>query len=312
MLEELRKIRFARFRLELEAADRLHLPPYKGSTFRGAFGNSFKRMVCVKRDRHCPACLIRERCAYSYLFETPAAPERPGRRFTFAPHPFVIEPPEETQETYEPGDRLCVGLVLVGRAIEYLPYFIYAFEEMGARGLGRGRGRAALVAVSACTPEGERRVYAAGAGSLEGTCPVRRIGGPQKETTGQVSLHLRTPTRLKEGGRYTGEIDFPLLVRSLLRRSSDLARFHCGEELDLEYRDWIDRAGQVRGVGSDLRWRDWERYSHRQGQKMKLGGLVGRIGFAGELGPFMPLLRLGELLHVGKGTAFGLGRYEIE
>ena len=46
MLNELRKIRYARFRLEMTAASPLRLPPYKGSTFRGAFGHTFKRLVC--------------------------------------------------------------------------------------------------------------------------------------------------------------------------------------------------------------------------------------------------------------------------
>ena len=50
MLNELRKIRYARFRLEMNAVSQLRLPPYKGSTFRGAFGHTFKQLVCVKRD----------------------------------------------------------------------------------------------------------------------------------------------------------------------------------------------------------------------------------------------------------------------
>ena len=100
-------------------------------------------------------------------------------------------------------------------------------------------------------------------------------------------------------------------MRALLRRASDLARFHCGAELDLNYRQWIERAAGVSTVETTLRWHDWERYSQRQDRRMKLGGLVGEVEFAGEWQPFMPLLRLGADLHVGKGTGFGLGRYEI-
>ncbi len=312
MLNELRKIRYARFCLEMKAVSRLQLPSYKGSTFRG-FGHTFKRLVCVKRDLDCSTCLISDRCVYYYVFETPFSGEGNGGGYAFAPHPFVIEPPEETREIYEPGAELRVGLVLVGRALDYLPYFIYAFEEIGHRGIGAGRGKAALQRVSALGLESsdDRCIYQTGTGQLESDYPVG-VGAPDTEAVGtRLRLRLHTPLRLKNEGRYTRRLDFALLVRALLRRVSDLARFHCGAELDLDYRQWIERAAGVSAVVTTLRWHDWERYSQRQDRKMKLGGLVGEAEFAGEWQPFLPLLRLGADLHVGKGTGFGLGRYEI-
>jgi len=33
------------------------------------------------------------------------------------------------------------NLVLIGKAIEFLPYFIFAFAEMGRHGIGVDRGR---------------------------------------------------------------------------------------------------------------------------------------------------------------------------
>ena len=44
---------------------------------------------------------------------------------------------------------------------------------------------------------------------------------------------------------------------------------------------------------------------------MKMGGLIGKISFKGNLEEFMPLIQLGEFIHAGKGTSFGLGRYEL-
>jgi hypothetical protein len=44
---------------------------------------------------------------------------------------------------------------------------------------------------------------------------------------------------------------------------------------------------------------------------MKMGGFVGKVDYQGNLAEFVPLLKLGERIHVVKGTAFGLGRYEI-
>lgn len=44
---------------------------------------------------------------------------------------------------------------------------------------------------------------------------------------------------------------------------------------------------------------------------MKMGGFVGQVEYRGELGDFVPLLKLGERVNVGKGTGFGLGRYAV-
>jgi hypothetical protein len=33
------------------------------------------------------------------------------------------------------------------------------------------------------------------------------------------------------------------------------------------------------------------------------------VTYAGDLAPFLPLLRLGELIHVGKNAVFGNGRF---
>ena len=44
---------------------------------------------------------------------------------------------------------------------------------------------------------------------------------------------------------------------------------------------------------------------------MTLGGFMGELEVEGELTPFAPLLRTAEILHVGKGATFGLGRLQI-
>ncbi len=44
---------------------------------------------------------------------------------------------------------------------------------------------------------------------------------------------------------------------------------------------------------------------------MKMGGFMGEITYKGDFEPFRPYIRLGEHVHVGKGSSFGLGRYEV-
>lgn len=40
-------------------------------------------------------------------------------------------------------------------------------------------------------------------------------------------------------------------------------------------------------------------------------GLLGSLALHGNLAPFVPLLRLAELAHVGKATSHGLGRIHV-
>jgi hypothetical protein len=146
-------------RLTLRVQTPIHLPRYKGSALRGGFGIVFKETVCVVEHRDCGRCLLRTRCAYPYVFDTPV-PEGATRmrKYPAAPHPFVLLPPLEHKTQYQPGETLTFGCTLIGRGAEYLPYFIYTFERLGTHyGLGKGRGRFALETVS-WTPPGRESV----------------------------------------------------------------------------------------------------------------------------------------------------------
>jgi len=306
--------RVSRFELTLAALEPLRLPSYKGSTFRGGFGHAFRKVACPLRCRE--GCQMPKVCAYAYVFETPP-PEGAEmlKKYPAAPHPFVIEPPLDPREPYEAGEVLQVGLVLIGRALDYLPYFIYAFDELGRIGIGKGRGRYRLETVRAAGGEGAGEViYSGETKTLKSPYPVLSGDDLVKETAPPTAVTLRflTPTRLKFEERLTDDLAFHILLRNLLRRLSALSYFHCGKRLALDFRGLIERAGMVRVTARALRWFDWERYSHRQETKMKLGGFVGEITFQGALEEFWPFLRLGEWVHVGKGTTFGLGQYRIE
>jgi CRISPR-associated endoribonuclease Cas6 len=316
--EELAALSLLQVRITLRARDPLQLPLYKGSTLRGGFGTVFKETVCVVEHRDCARCLLRARCAFPYVFDTPV-PEDAARlrKYPAAPHPFVFLPPLEEKTLYRPGEALAFDLTLIGKGADFLPYFIYTFERLGERrGLGKGRGRFAVESVTWLSPQGEEvLIYDSDSKTLRNAFHAVTVQDllPVSPTFNFVlfTLHFMTPTRLVYAEALTPVPDFHILIRTLLRRVSNLAYFHCGTKLDLDFRGLIAAAEQVETVTSDLRWYDWERYSARQDARMKLGGFIGRVTYRGNLQPFLPLLRLGEVVHVGKGTSFGLGKYVI-
>lgn len=305
-------------RFTLRARTPLQLPRYKGSTLRGGFGTAFKQAVCVVEHRDCGRCLLRTTCAYPYVFDTPVPDDAARlRKYTAAPHPFVLLPPLEPKAHYEPGECLHVDWTLIGNGAQYLPYFIYAFERLGAQqGLGKGRGRFTLEEVCWLPPRAAPvTIYRAEDQVLQHTfrlLDVHDLATPSDTDAGnRLTLHFLTPTRLVYQGSLTDTPAFHVILRTLLRRLSNLAYFHCGTELQLDFRHLIDRAKDVTIVTRRLQWYDWERYSARQQVRMKMGGFVGHVTYAGNLAPFLPFLRLGAMVHVGKGATFGLGKYDI-
>ena len=60
-----------------------------------------------------------------------------------------------------------------------------------------------------------------------------------------------------------------------------------------------------------LRWQDWSRYSSRQHRKMTLGGATGEWTFRGDLAGLYRWIWLGQWLHIGKNSTFGMGGYRI-
>ncbi|MEK6285820.1 MAG: CRISPR system precrRNA processing endoribonuclease RAMP protein Cas6 [Acidobacteriota bacterium] len=249
------RLDIARFDVTLRAREQTVLPPYLGSTLRGALGHALKDAACVVEHRDCRRCPLLDTCAYPYLFETPVPPEiKELRGQTHAPLPFLIEPPlvenpvrrvwrvpaanvmaaassaasavqsANSSQTKSPeanrcanaegaldtrasvpqrqistpasvvssvvfpdrprrfniGDELRFGLVLIGKAIDYSPFFLHAINEMANRGLGAGRAGFDLKEVFLKGARGEReRVYSS---DDQGLSLPARIGEPLSES----------------------------------------------------------------------------------------------------------------------------------
>jgi hypothetical protein len=307
----------AGFQLTLEVLEPMILPPYKGSTLRGGFGTAFRKICCSQRQlEKCKDCLLKETCPYGFIFESspPDGSELWGK-FEEIPRPFIIEPPETAQTEFKVNEQISFNLVLIGKAIEYLPYFILVFKELGDIGIGRRRAKFKLIRVDSLNLAGEEdqvvydgeRVY--NKFHTIQSVDVRKINHLHGA---ELTVAFKTMTRLKQAGEFTGTPVFSILIRSLLRRFSALQYFYCGARLDCDFSGMVERAETIKLIENETEWVDWERYSSRQNTRMKLGGLIGTAKYTGPWREFEEILRWGEIAHVGKGATFGLGKMEME
>ncbi|MCX7974431.1 MAG: CRISPR system precrRNA processing endoribonuclease RAMP protein Cas6 [Candidatus Aminicenantes bacterium] len=314
-------LKYLKVTFSLEPEEKIILPSYKGSALRGGFGGIFRKTVCVLKKEICLNCLLKDQCAYSYIFETsPPRDQKPIvlDKYEAIPKPFVIEPPKEEKNVYNRGERLNFNLILIGRAINYLPFFIIAFDALGQQGLGQKKGKFCLKEIK----KGDTLLYSDDKKMLKIVEPevvaipyyinLEKAHEPESNEEEQITVEFVTPLRLKYQRDLVVLPEFHILIRNIMRRLWLLYYFHVEmKEPSWNHRQLIEAAKEIKIKENSLKWYDWERYSGRQKAKMLLGGLVGRIIYRGKIKPFLPLLEAGQILHVGKGTAFGLGEYRI-
>ncbi|MEI7769225.1 MAG: CRISPR system precrRNA processing endoribonuclease RAMP protein Cas6 [Chloroflexales bacterium] len=295
------------------------LPPYKGALLRGGFGYAFQRASCPSacwgHSDQCKAGMI---CPYRWVFETPRPPGA-GRLHDLqdVPRPFVIEPPLDHKRAYAAGDALEFGLTLIGRGIDYLPYFLVGFEELGKAGLGRDHAKAKLERVEALEPFRPvgRPIYQDGRTLDTGDLPTVRVADLTTHADAlpaDLRLTLRTPLRVKARGAFIEQLDLPAIVQAACWRLAALAAFH-GDPWELDYRPVVEAARQVAVERPEIQWVDWERTSTREAQprQMTLGGIIGSATLRGAPPAVRAALLAGSLLHIGKAAVFGHGWVEL-
>lgn len=310
-----------RARLTYRLLEGTTLPPYKGALLRGGFGYAFQRASCASSCwGHAERCEAAMLCPYRWVFETPHPEGVPHLHdLQDVPRPFVIEPPLDHKRQYAAGDALEFGLVLVGRGIDYLPYFLYGFQQLGEAGLGRQLAKVRLERVEVLEPFQlvGMPIYQDGRAIAPDELPLLNLAElPTRAETlpADLRLELRTPLRVKSRGAFIEQLDLGAIVQSALWRVGALAVFHGPGLWRPDYHLLVEAARRVRIERAEVRWVDWERTSTRGSERrqMKLGGLIGTAALREVPVAVRAALVAACVLHVGKACVFGHGLMEIE
>ena len=322
-------LRIGLFRFTIAPLQPLLVPAInKGNMLRGGFGHAFRRLCCIPQCKDTRTCPLTGSCPYKAVFE-PSPP--PGAESLSKnqdiPRPFVFRAPHTQQTRFEQGQLFEFDLVLIGRALDFLPYFVLSFRELAVEGLGLNRAKCNLERVEQIklSPHGTGRhtkvIYAAEDQLFRATEAwgadewiKNRLHNPSTSegdrAVERVTIRFLTPTFLRADGEVIRRPEFHHVFKRLRDRTNALSTFFGDGPLDVDFRELGRRAEKVRTVACDVKWMERFRTSSKTRQRHELSGFVGEATYEGYLTELLPWLLLGELIHVGKHTAWGNGWYQ--
>jgi hypothetical protein len=258
----------------------IYFPPGKAANvLRGGFGLTLKQQASQE--------------IYTRIFEPQAEPRSAAgpSGFKDPPRPFVFRAAHLDGRRFEPGESFYFNVNLFDTHPESVLAVRRAFEQLGAAGLGPGRGKAQLhdlgqptLVTIALTPEGP--------------------------AVSAIRIQFVTPIELKSHGEVNQELDFRLLFSRIRDRVSSLRALYGSGPLAIDFKEIAIRAGQVRRTGGELLHARPERRSSRTGQVHQIGGITGWVSYAGELREFLPYLRATEACGVGRHCVWGKGQIQ--
>jgi len=300
------------YKVKIKAKTPFLIPSFPGSMLRGTFGVALKRVVCLNRKQVCSDCLVRKTCIYHFLFETET--QNPIKGITNPPHPLILYPLDLGGKNMKRNSIYQFGFTIFGKAIDYLPYVIYAIIKMGYLGIGKGKGKFDLKEVRKYTSEKHTKQvfnqYEKKLISLQSSLTLKNIF-KNKCKGEKLIFETITPLRLKIRGKLRDHITLKDIVFAISHRLKILSFLYGEGEIDLLKN--LDLNEILKGIktASQFEWTDFKRFSKRQDTHLHIGGVMGKMTITGNLSKIYPLLKLGQYIHIGKNTAFGLGRYKV-
>jgi hypothetical protein len=296
MLNELMSFPLLRLHFSFQSLEDLYLEGFTGSTWHGALGHALARVSPE---------------AFELLYGLPG-------QDSGMPRPVVLLPDLPLATDSPP---LGFSVTLFGPAVELAGVLVLAAESLAAAGLGNRQIPLRLLCVSQNHAWAgiQDRTEVLGLDGIWNGDALVPLYLPDLAATwwqvpaGSVLLRFDTRLRLKAGSSVLKQTPtLEVLMQRLLERISALASLYGSGALPSEgVRGLLAQARNVTLAETTLRWTDWSRASGRTGQIMPWGGLLGEVCFRGNLTEILPWLGLGECLHVGSKTSFGLGHYRL-
>ncbi len=335
----LEQLPLARLHFDLEALESTDVAAYKGDMLRRALLWWLNAYWCPLPTRCREGCCQPDTCMFGKLCEPVVDPAWPAdilRLIGNSPPPaYALWDLQDRRKRFEAGMPWGFELVLIGpTALRQIPAIAAAVQDGAEQGMGREKLRSRIYGVSAIRedplagasayilaeekPQGDGIRLTWNGFSLDDirTDPavISTTGADRGAPIRSLRLRFLGPVKIKERGDWVREPRFGPIAEAVVRRLRILSVVHGGGEWPREeYGPLLDLADGVRLDHHETAWVGYDRFSQSSG-KYDVDGFVGQAWYSSDadLRPLLPVLRLGQWLHIGKQYVLGCGRYNVE
>jgi len=296
MFDFLEKLFCRKYRISFVVVRPLILSERPFHLFRGLFGLAVRKEVCTRPDiKNCSECSQNQDCPYTDIFEVKLPESHPlYRKYTYPPVPYIIYPDLAGKSRFLTGDTLVVELTLIGKAIEYDTFLLRCIQSLS-------EGKGTLYRKLECT----------GIETMVGDDRKSHLRfTTQPELANTLKIRFESPVIFKIQEKPAKSLPFEILIMRLSERLSLLSCLYCGAELPairpgpkkIHINNYIDSFYPV----------PVEIHDGGNRKTPSKPSLLGCVAYSGTIGEYMPLIRSGEVLHIGSYPNYGLGKYVVE
>ncbi|MBN2428883.1 MAG: CRISPR system precrRNA processing endoribonuclease RAMP protein Cas6 [Deltaproteobacteria bacterium] len=290
--------------------------------FSEEFSLSLESMLCMRTGlRNAGRHLARLECCIdssggqspAELFEPPLPVDPVAVRLFQKPSPFfAFQPSNDLPLKISAGGLFEISATFWGKGIQQIGQFAQTLQGMGNSGFKGDRGYFELMEMESEDLSGNRfSIWSEGSHFNRLTPAVNSVNTWLEEHGHRdTSLGLRflTPARLISQGKPLFQPSFARIFPFVLRRVTSMLYHSCYLELDIDFKQLIELAGQAREKTNRLVWEDCK----AAGGRKELGGFVNEIEVEGDgLEKLSYFLDIGALMNIGKGAAYGAGCYQV-
>ena len=300
-------IRYVKLHFTFGITEDTILPRYKASAIRGGIGEMLLRANCI-RDRDCDNCDFETECIVrrTMYSKMEIQPEFMSSGDSVG---YVTEC-EDYREEFREGDELRFNLLLFGKSIVYFSQYLNAIYALGVDGIGKYHSRYRIISVKNTMNEdilmnNEIIMARYKVNSITDYIAFRRRQVKDKPLKGEI--RFQTPVTVKYRGEIITNFAIEPIYEAAKRRVYILDCFEGIESDVMEQKPILPVVKKEEHHNVSVR-----RYSNHQDNAMMLHGIQGSLTLENIPDGMLDVLFAGELMHIGKNTSFGFGRYRVK